>query len=198
MEETYTNRTVETDWVKTKVNRTITGQDGWTALAPEELAPLMQVGDEYTIETRGNYVSGWLFKGTWYNHKSDQEIERQHEEVVAENKRKSAEYADSHRAEWTERENKLPEWAKKVLAKNREKEDDFDNQAMGWGYILIALELAALYVELGEDINQPDFEEPENIREFHQKNGTSGYQAGWARGIARRQIAGTLEAELNG
>ena len=96
--------------------------------------------------------------------------------------------------QWIEREAALPDWAKKVMAKNRESEE-FETDYMGWGYVLIALELAVLYAK-DESVKDLDsmrgYEESEELKEFHRENGTSGNQAGWAFAIARAHLRGEI------
>ena len=199
---TYTRRTLKADRVA-RLDKyesggyAVTGEDGWGANIPAEAAEQLKVGDPFILETIGfNEIGGWIVNGQWYGHLSDQEVKARNEESLRKMREEHLAFVEEHRAEWTEREAALPDWAKKVMAKNRENEA-FETDYMGWGYTLIALELAVLYAKLGDVVKDaekaiPYDEESEELKEFHRANGTSGNQAGWAFAIARAHLRGEI------
>lgn len=197
---TYTRRTLKADRVAQldkyeSGSYAVTGEDGWGASIPAEAAEQLKVGDPFILETIGfNEIGGWIVNGQWYGHLSDQEVEARRDESLRKRREEFLAYVEAHRAEWIEREAALPDWAKKVMAKNRESEE-FETDYMGWGYVLIALELAVLYAK-DESVKDLDsmrgYEESEELKEFHRENGTSGNQAGWAFAIARAHLRGEI------
>lgn len=193
----YTDRNLKALRVKSITGRSIQGSDGWSALAPLEVRHILKIGDPYILEKKGfNQVSGWLIHGKWYGRKSDQEIEREINKWREDSEAKRKAYVEEQREEWTRREAELPNWAREVVENNRDKSEGFESEPMGWGYVLIACELAVLYYKMGEVIldNDPfSIEDSEEIRKFANDNGTSGNQHGFALMIAKRQ----LRKELN-
>lgn len=188
----YTDRTCNALLVKSISGRSVTGSDGWSALAPLEVSNLLKVGDPYILETKGfNQISGWLIRGKWYGRKSDQEIEREINKWREDSEAKRKAYVEEQREEWTRREAELPSWAREVVESNREQSEGFESEPMGWGYVLIACELAVLYYNMGKDIldNDPfSIEDSKEIKKFANDNGTSGNQHDFALMIAKRQL----------
>lgn len=199
---TFTDRTLKADWVRSLEHQegsewySVTGEDGWGAGIPKEAFELLKVGDPFVLETKGfNTIGGWVVNGQWFGHLSDQEIQRRNDESLAKMKAEHLAYVEEHREEWTRREEALPDWAKAVMAKNR-KSADFETDYMGWGYTLIAIELAVLYAEMGDAVKDAEtfrgFQDSDKIREFHAANGTSGNQADWGFGLARAHLRGEV------
>ena len=188
----YTGRVLRADWVKKITGRAITGRDGMTALAPQGVVDLLKEGDVYIFETKGfNTISGWIVNGKWYDRKSDQDIQRQHEEWQRDSVEKHNAHVEEHREEWTQREAALPDWLKSYMTEAREENDEFESALMGWGYALVACELAAMYANMGEGIldkNVYSVEDTDEISEFARTNGTSGNQHGFALTLAKRHI----------
>lgn len=200
-EGTFSDRRLKADWVRSLEHSegsdwySVTGEDGWGAGIPKEAFELLKVGDPFILETKGfSEIGGWIVNGQWYGRLSDEEIKRRNEESLAKMKAEHLAYVEEHREEWTAREAALPDWAKKVMAKNRE-DEKFETDYMGWGYTLIALELAVIYAK-DESVKDLDtmrgYKESEEAEAFHQENGTSGNQAGWAFAIARAHLRGDI------
>lgn len=191
----YTDRVLRADWVKKIDGRAITGRDGMTALAPQGVVDLLKEGDVYILETKGfNTISGWIVNGRWYNHKSDQDIQREHDEWQRDIVEKHKTYVEEHREEWTRREADLPDWLQAQMKFEREANEDFESRSMGWGYALVACELAGMYAKMGVDILDKDvysIEDTDEISEFARTNGTSGNQHGFALALAKRYIRET-------
>ncbi len=196
----YTDRRLKADTVKRKEengeHRSIEGASGWGAGCSKEVFEALEVGDPFILETKGfNTISGWIVKGKWFNRKSDQDLVRDFENWKAEHARKQAEFVAEHRADWEKREAALPEWAKAIIEKNRAEDPKFDSMGMGWGYTLIALELAVIYAkdEAVKDLeSMHGYQESEEAKAFHSANGTSGNQAGWGFAVARAHLRGEL------
>lgn len=193
----YTDRTLQADWVKSIAGRAIAGKRGWTSLAPQDVVDLLKEGDVYIFETKGfNQVTGWLIDGKWYDRKSDQEIQRQREEWIQQVEGKHKTYVEERREEWTQREEKLPDWLKDQMKIEREASEEFETKPMGWGYTLVACELAAMYAKMGDDIldkNSYSIEDTEEISKFARENGTSGNQHGFALMLAKRHLKNIKE-----
>ena len=77
---------------------------------PPELAAILSVGDELDIESKGTRIVGWRFQGTWWDRKSDQDLEREHAEHRDAVERESAERLEANRDDWERRTAALPDW----------------------------------------------------------------------------------------
>lgn len=186
----YTKRSLAAYRVKSKHPSAISGEEGWISSASQEVLDLLEVGDPYILETRGTTVTGYIIKGRWYDRKSDQEINRQLMEWKKSSKERHAKMVEENREDWTRREANLPDWLKKEMEEARE-DPDFEMGFMGWGYILVICELAAMYAKMGEDILERDVftvDDTEEISQFARDNGTSGNQHGVALALAKRYI----------
>lgn len=196
---TYTDRHIQHQIVTSIDKSSVTGSSGFTAGAPMEVIELLSVGDEYGLETMGGSgwggrICGWLINGQWYNRKSDQDLEREHQEFVANIDRRHREQLTQRRDEWIGREENLPGWLKeRIHFFHISGGDKFELD--GWGYELIICELAALYAA------SPNFEDNDAINEFARREGTSGNQHGMAKALAKahlaepdRSLAGTVSA----
>lgn len=196
----YTDRNLQAQWVQSKEisgeYHAIRGTSGWTAGCPKEVFDLLEVGDPYVLETKGfNEISGWLVNGKWYDRRSDQDLQRARDSWLEESKRRQEEYVAKHREEWVVREAALPEWAGKRMKAIREKNPDFESQPMGWGYELIAMELAVLYAAMGESILDKDYssiEDTDEIKKFAEENGTSGNQHSFGLAYAKAYLRGEV------
>ena len=191
----YTDRTLKADWVKSKAGRAITGTDGLSSLVPQQVADLLEVGDVYILEVKGfNRITGWLIDGVWYGRKSDQDLAREDVDFLEKEKKRRHDSTEKNREDWTRREAALPDWFKAQMKVERDSNKDFEETPMGWGYALIACELAAMYAKMGEDILDKDtftVEDTDEIREFARENGTTGNQHGFALMLAKRHVKET-------
>lgn len=178
----YTNRTLTADRVKKIEGDIVTGMYGWSALAPAELIKVLLPRDPYILEEGpGGLIVGWLHKGVWYGRKSDQDIDREKREFDRATRERYQKLTDDNREDYLRREKLLPPWAFDLLENYKVSNPDFEHQPMGWGYTLVALELAVLFCN-----HYPEKETPE-ITEFAHKNGVTGNQYQWAAFIARNQ-----------
>lgn len=188
----YSNRILTAQWVKSKDGGAITGTTGWTAGAPAEVLALLEVGDPYILETIAlSQITGWIINGRWYNHKSDQDLQRDHEAWKRETEEKQAAFVAENREDWERREAALPDWAGARLRHVRENNPDLETQLMGWGYELIATELAVLYAAMGDEIlgkSAFDIDDSPEITAFANANGTSGFQHQWAVAFAQQHL----------
>lgn len=196
----YTDRRLQADTVARKEisgeYHAIIGSTGWGAGCSKEVFDALEVGDPFILENKGfNLIAGWIIKGQYFDRKSDQDLERDRLAWIEEHKRKQDEYAAKHREDWTRREAALPDWAKAIIQKHREASENFDSEAIGWGYTLIALELAVIYAK-DESVKDLDsmsgYKDSEEAESFHRENGTSGNQTGWAFAVARAHLRGEL------
>jgi hypothetical protein len=145
-----------------------------------ELNPLVSIG-------------GWLIKGTWYHHRSDEEFDTEHEQFVAGIRKRAKEELEKNRDLWLAQEAALPEWLRdRLLTFHEMGGEKFELE--GWGYELIVCRLAALYVD-------SNLEESEAINHLAEIEGTSGNQHEVAKAIAEahmlqpeRSMADTVSA----
>ena len=198
----YTGRRLQAQWVKIKFHKDgdsywdIEGTTGWTAGCSEEVFNALEVGDPYVLETaNGNTISGFLIKGQWYDRKSDQDLDREHQRWREETERKNREHYEAHKDEWEGRFEALPDWVKGRLKEIRENNSDFDAQTMGFGYELVASELAVMYAAMGDVILDKDIftvDDSDEIKKFADEHGTSGTQHSWALGYAKTHLRGDV------
>jgi len=209
---TYSDRRLQAQWVKEREHRegsdwyAITGTSGWTAGCSKEVYDLLPEGKAFILETRGfSHITGWIIDGRWYDRKSDQDLQREHEAFVASFERQNRERLEENRADWQRRQDALPDWIRQRIegfhATGGEK-----FQTDGWGYELIIAELAVEYAALGEVILDKDvFEinehESEAIKKISREEGTSGNQHSMALALAKahledpaRSMVGTVSA----
>jgi|SRR5580765_341736 len=194
-EPTYTNRYVQQSVVGKIDGNAISDTDGWTANAPEELARIIKVGDPYEIEMVGGPfrpISGWRFRGTWYRHDSDQEIQAERTRWEEERDREHREMLDEHRSEWIGRTEMLPGWLQERIQFFRERGGEYF-ELNGWGYELCIAELAVLYDKdpnFGPRETYTYSDEYEPITEYAKEHGTSGNQHDCARALVLHHRAG--------
>lgn len=203
-EQTYTDRKLKELVLKRKESNALIAEGGEGCIALKEVLDILDVGDPYILEVKGfNRIAGFMVNGEWYGRKSDQEIEAEDKQMIADAHKKHVDYVESQREDWTKREAALPDWAKEILQANRlsaeERGEDFDTRHMGWGYTLIALELAVLYASdeslMARSKAPTYFELPEHILQFHEKNGLSGNQDDWAWYVARNHAKISVTSE---
>lgn len=189
----YSNRKLTAQWVRSKSAGAITGTTGLTAGAPAEVLELLNVGDPYILETKGfTEITGWIIKGRWYDRRSDQDLQRRYDEWKRNSDREQAEYVAKNRDDWARREAALPEWAAERMRHIREENPEFETNPMGWGYELIATELAVLYADMGDQIADKTaftIEDSPAVTAFAEANGTSGMQHQFAIAFAKHHLA---------
>jgi len=207
---TYEGRRLQAQWVKRREHDegsdhyAITGTAGWTAGCPEEVYDLLPVGKAFILETiNGSLIMGWLIDGKWYDRRSDQDRERDHEAMRANVDRRHQEMLDANREDWQRRQDALPDWIRRRLetfhSRGREK---FARD--GWGYELVIAELAVEYAAMGDAIvgkDQFTVEDSEAIKTISREEGTSGNQHDVALALAKahledpdRSMVGTVSA----
>lgn len=140
----------------------------------------MTPGTHWIIELRnGSMVTGIRGRhdpNDWLFHKTDEDLQREADEYTAETHRQNQERLEANRADWEAREAALPDWARQRLEHFRANGGlRFDRD--GWGYELVACELAALYAgSAGEDTDEID--------EIAEREGTTGNQHNFAKFFA--------------
>lgn len=183
---TYTQRHLDVAAVKS-LDDGVHFVSGWSFGPPEEHKALFELWGEYLIETgRGNQITGaatirrtpdGLLVDQWLWHKSDQELEREHAEWVADLNRRREETLEAHREDWARREQELPGALRRRLERFRANGGhEFDRE--GWGYELVICELAVLYAASGQV-------DDDNVTKYSRREGTSGNQHDFAKALSR-------------
>lgn len=158
---------------------------------PPELAAKLSVGDTIVIEQRGSQITGWRFQGVWYDRKSDEDLERERQEMLDDIERRNREMLDANREDWQRRTDALPDWIKCRIDSFMETGGEHF-QLKGWGYELCIAELAVLF-------EAPDFAETAEVNAYCADHGLTGNQFGMARALARghhegQYLGGTVSA----
>lgn len=190
-DHTYTDRTID--------HVTITDVDPIRHTAwfdntpPPDLAARLTVGADLDIESKATQIVGWRFQGTWWDRKSDQDLEREREEQIAAFERKAAERLEANRDDWARRTAALPDWLEPRIRHFMDRGGDTFARD-GWGYELVICELAALF-------EAPDFADTPAVSDYCRNEGITGNQHAMARALARahheepeRSLAGTVSA----
>lgn len=162
----------------------------------DEMRGVVEVGDEIDLETRGiSLITGVRLRrsGEWLFRKTDEDLDREHREMVERIHREREDLLDEMRDEWQARTDALPDWVRVRI-------DRFTESPLferdGWGYELAVAELAVLYAEL----DKPDmYATSPAIEEYAKREGTSGNQHGCAAALANmhlegKSLAGTISA----
>lgn len=196
----YTQRSLEAQWVKSRDHRegsdhyAITGTSGWTAGCSKEVYDLLTDEKPFILETiRASQITGWIIDGKWYNRKTDEDLQKDHEKWMANWEREKQESLEKNREDWTRRESLLPKWLQDRLTTFRERSGS-NFELEGWGYELVICELAVEYAKLGEVILDKDMFavgpfESEAIKTIANEQGTSGNQHGAALSLAKAHLA---------
>lgn len=197
----YTNRVIEQFVVKSKEQRedfySLDSEEGWSVGCSRNVYNRVKPGDVIVRESRNGSTSGWLIKGTWVEHETDAEIEAAHREMQEKARQRNQEYVEENRERWQEMQDSLPDPFKAHMLKLRENGGDHFDEA-SWGYNLMVAKLASFYVEVGDGLlgrnyfTLPDELEPEAVREFAKKEGTTGAQHGMAISMAKAHLEGTF------
>jgi hypothetical protein len=173
---------------------TVTWSDGWSTAAFADIIDQLDTHTEYLLETRNfslilglavvgrpsyNPSSGFITYGVvrWLSRKSDEDLEREHEEMTTRFAReREAQWAEHH-DDWARREQALPSPLRRRLDRFRAN-GGHEFEVNGWGYELIASELAVLYAASGG-------KDDEAVEAFARAQGTSGNQHDFAKLLAR-------------
>lgn len=167
----------------------------WYGSPPAEVLPHLRVGQTIQVEIiQLTQIVGWCVDGEWLVRKTDEDIEREHRELVERFRREDEERLQANREQWMEREKALPSWLRERLEHFRAVGGhDFERE--GWGYELAICELAALYSP------DDDFADNDRVMAYAKEHGTSGNQHEFAEALARRHhanpdasMAGTVSA----
>lgn len=158
----------------------------------KEQAQSLQPGTVFVMETvNGSRVAGVKVAGkhVWLFRKSDQDLEREHQEFVAKFEQERRERLAANREDWQRRQDALPDWVKaRLLSFHSYGGEKF--MVDGWGYELIVAELAVLYVE-------HEYDDTEEIHEYAEKYGTTGNQHEIAKALAKMHVAEPEKLLLN-
>jgi hypothetical protein len=198
----YTDRAQKVVQIEKIENGIVHWDDGWVfGGVPEDVLPLLAVGDMYIMETRDHprhrghrnfsMVVGMATNTpdpVWLWRKTDEQLDQEHKEMVSGFQRRRQEELDKHREDWTKREAALPEPLRARLQRFRDSGGDFDRD--GWGYELVICELAVLY-------HYSNQEDTEDIKAYARREGTSGNQHDYAKALSRELAQGHLDVVAN-
>lgn len=186
----FTKRKLQKITVKSVDGNSLTTTEHTGFGLPEWVAPAIKAGDELYLELYKFNDIGGLMKpnGEYLFHRSDDYFTQRLAEYLAESKRKNEKFYEENHEDWARRTILLPFRYRTRLERflNEDPDNSFRKEPMGWGYELIICELAVLYEEHG--FGGGTFEtEPEPIKEYARKHGTSGNQHECAKAWAKNQ-----------
>ena len=129
-------------------------------------------------ETRSQHLAAWIAEDApWLFHKSDQELEREHQEYLRKLHAEREQEWQEHQVDWRQRELALPMALQRRLARFRAN-GGHGFETDGWGYELMVCELAVLYRASGG-------EDDEQVMAFAEREGTTGNQHSFAQQLAK-------------
>lgn len=191
---TYSNRRLQAGRVvKQSKDGSVTGSHGWTALPPKNVYKLLVKGKAYIVETvQLSLITGWLIDGVWYDRKTDEQLEQERKERLANWERQKQDRLERERSDLERRESELPPWIRSRIETFHERGGEKFARD-GWGYETTVAELAVLYADLGTVILDKDvFElsdfESQAIKDIAEAQGTSGNQHSMALALAKRHL----------
>lgn len=177
--ENYTHRRVEEVAIREVTDDSVSYEGGTGHGMFDALKGKVKAGDTVLLETRGfSLITGIAdADGVWFFRKSDEDLDREHAEFVADSKRRREEEWQKHKDDWAARTAQLPAWLRSRI-EGFQKTGGHHFETDGWGYELTICELAVLYsASNGEDTDE--------IMDFARKHGTSGNQHDFAKAIAK-------------
>lgn len=195
---TFSNRSHQTQTVETIDRSGITLKESRLGMVarPEVLAAV-RAGDQITIEYLGprpgigSVIMGVAFEGRWLYETSDEQHEEFQAEIARRSKVADEKFIEENKGKWAEIHVGLPAWlqphAKSVL--------DKCGETMDYGYSLMALALAAMYAEQGDEIldkNQFTVEDVQKVSDFAREHGTTGNQHGMGLALAKAHLRGEV------
>ena len=189
MHKHYTNRTLDAATID-KINGSrveVSDYEGWgnnRPIHPDVVAAGLKPGDRMTFETRGSFVTGWLFLGQWHGRKSDEELALEAKVSKARRDLESAERALENLDSNIEEENALPFWLQQRLRKFHEEGGIEFIAGGGWGYELAICQLAQVFAD--NELNEDD----PALKEIDEKYGCSGNQWSMAKALAKAHLDG--------
>lgn len=167
----------------------------------EAVLDLLQPGVDFELETIGfSQITGFKIEGDWIERKADADLKREHEEMVAGFKEKNLKRLEQNREDWTRREAELPQWLRDRLEHfHATGKENFEIE--GWGYELVACEIAALIDSTMPDLTKQPVEDSAAVAAYCSEQGVSGNQYGIARALVvahreepERSMSGTVSA----
>lgn len=183
---TYTDRQIVEYIVESMAHNRLQLSDGWSHPMPPENADKIQVGDILAVESIGTMDVGWKLDGEWLYRKSDEQLDQERLDMLAENKRKSEEQLEANREDWTRREAALPDAIRIRMDYFRGAAGKAKFEIEGWGYELMICELVVLYLK-------SDLEDVQFINDYAKEHGTSGNQHMLAKALARHLFEGEID-----
>lgn len=183
MTDTYENRKISVIKIEKMTpgkdgGATILMDDGFTCYISAAVVSAIREDSIIEVETMNlSHITGWRIDGVWIEHKSDQELQRDREELQKKKEQKEAERLASHREEWAAREAALPDWLRVRLENFHERGGEYFEKS-GWEYELQVAELAFLYFN-GSDVDQ-----------YGEDNLCSGNQDAWAKALLKMHREG--------
>lgn len=178
--KTYKDRRITVTAIRSIDGGAVTREDGWTQGVPDDVVTKLRVGQSYVFETRGiSNPTGIQDPVTehWFYRKSDQDLDREHQEFREQLNRDREERWAANKDDWSAREAQLSSPLRRRLDRFRIN-GGHDFEINGWGYELTICELAMLYVDSGG-------EDDEAVMTFSREQGTSGNQHDYAKVLAR-------------
>jgi len=192
-QNTFTKRRLEEITIKEVGEGSISTTDSTGFGVPAHIISQINPGDTLYVELyRFNDIGGLMKPdGEYLFHRSDQYFTTKHEEWLKKHKQDLEDRYAANKDDWLKRTYSLPPRYRDRLDRFINDPDDgeeFRKEGMGWGYELVICELACLYEEHGFGDGTWDGE-PQAIREYADKHGTSGNQHNVAQAWAKNPAA---------
>jgi len=174
--------------IRSETGTTITTTDGWSFWAKHEHGDQLPAGTAFEQETIGfSKITGLAIDGRWLYRKSDEELEQEHDAMLAGFAARRREQLEQNRDDWARREALLPDWIRARLTTFRAADAAYF-ELEGWGYELIVAELAVAYAA-------SDLQDDDVVNELAKREGTSGNQHQMAKALASAHLNGQSVAE---
>lgn len=183
---TFSKRRFEKITIKRVGEGSITTTDHTGFGVPSWVIPAIKVGDELTLELyKFNDIAGLIKEnGEYLFHRTDEYFKSKLELYLADANKRREEWYEANKDDLQIRTEKLSPRYKARIERFLAESEEFRTEPMGWGYELIICELAMLYEKLG--FGDGTWEsEPEEIKAFASKYGTSGNQHDCAKMFAK-------------
>ena len=177
---TYEGRYTQPVVVKS-INGRFIEYEGGGFPVPEEYVSKISIGGMYVLELhRGSTVAGvGYYEGetdhiNWIFRHDDWTLWSKWKTEVEENKARFIKVVDENKDDWFKRAEQLPENLKRHL------DPETLYEYMGYGYVLVILELAVMYRASGG-------EDTDEIMAYADREGTSGNQHAMAQAVAKHE-----------
>lgn len=175
---TYTNRKHEKYTVKQIDGGSILFEEGM-GTGYRKNPYTVRPGDVIMVETSPSWRVTGMFaveQQVWLWRLTDEDIEREHQEMVERLDREREAALRKNRADWERRTTALPHWLQ-CRIRSFQESGGHAFERDGWGYELTIAELALLYA-------QSDGQDSDEVMDYAREHGTSGNQHGFAKALA--------------